>query len=866
MNPLSASSMADGTFTVRDGGGHRDSGSTSGQAILAAFIPTFITAVVYIAIFVGIRNRYQKIYAPRTFLGTVPAKDRTPQERVSGGHWFRDFRQLPDRFVLQHNSMDAYLYLRFLKAIIGICVVGCCLTWPILFPIHATGGGKATQLDRLTTGNIVRKGHWWAHVAVAWVFFLGIVAFIAWERLRLIGIRQAYYLSDEYASRLSSRTVLWVNAPRDACQPENMQKCFGEDATKLWAVRDTGDLESLIEKRNGAAYALERAELDLIIQAVKLHKDKGQLALANGANGGSDLESQHPVPRRKRPTQRETPLVGKKVDAIDKSRTTVGELAERIDARRVAPSRNVPEHSAVFVAFNSQPAAHRAYQEISFQPRIPMQDRFLAVQPKEVLWHNLAKPVTERLSKASLALTFVIVFTIFFSIPVGLIGTISNVEKLAETVSWLSWVNNLPPVLLGLLTGLLPPFLVSYFVSYVPKLFRHIAKLSGEPTTPQAELKTQAWYFAFQVFQVFLVTTTASGALPVVKQIAQNPASAPTLLAESLPKASNFYLTYFILQGTASAASNVLNYSDLFQYLFDDYMAKTPREKYSVHAQMKGTPWASWLPKFTNLLVIAIAYSCIAPLVVGFAAVGISMYYLSYRYNLLYVILTKVDTKGEAYKRALQQVPTGVYLAELCLIGLMSASGATAQTALMIVLLLLTAVINFILDRMLRPLELYLGVDIWQEMEVPLLAEEDGINPNDQQALHGASHSRRLGLIILPKPAPRVLSDFFDSIISAGRMQAQDWLSDSSAARGEDAEPMKDEEMEKVYLAPALTSKTPKLWIPSDSMGVAKREIEENKAAGITTTDEGAEIDEDGKMHWDHDFEQVPIFKKPTRI
>ncbi|KAK3646643.1 hypothetical protein LTR56_008407 [Elasticomyces elasticus] len=851
--------MANGAFFTQDGGGHRDSGSTSGQAILSAFIPTFITAVIYIAIFAGIRNKYSKIYAPRTFLGTVPFKDRTPQERADGGHWFRDFRQLPDRFVLQHNSLDAFLFLRFLKVIAGICVVGCCLTWPILSPVNATGGGDSTQLDRLTTGNIVTKSHWWAHVVIAWVFFLGIIAFIAWERLRLIGTRQAYYLSDEYSSLLSSRTVLWMNAPREACLPENMEKYFGETAVKLWPVRDAGDLEQLVETRNGAAYALERAELDLIIKAVKLRKVNGR------ANGTSEVEGQHLVPPKQRPTQRETPLVGKKVDAVESNRSTTVELAERIDARRVAPSRNVPDESAVFVAFNSQPAAHRAYQQISFQPRLPMQDRFLAVRPKEVLWNNLARPKAERLSKASLALTFVVVFTIFFSIPVSLIGTISNIEKLAESVSWLSWVNDLPPVVLGLTTGLLPPFLVSYFVSYVPKLFRHIAKLSGEPTVPQAELKTQTWYFIFQVFQVFLVTTTASGAFPVVKQIFQNPASAPTLLAESLPKASNFYLTYFILQGTASAASNVINYSDLFQYLFDDYMAKTPREHYTIHAQMKGTPWASWFPKFANLLVIALAYSCIAPLVLGFAAVGISMYYFSYRYNFLYTKTTKVDTKGEAYKRALQQIPTGVYLAELCLIGLMSASGATVQTGLMIVLLVLTAVINFLLDRMLKPLELYLGVDIWQKLEVPLLAEEDNIDPNDEAALHAASHARRLGLKVLPNPAPRILSDLFDGIISAARRQAQDWLTDPTA-RGEDAEPLKDDEMENVYLAPAFTSKTPKLWIAGDPVGVAKQEIEADKAAGITTTDEAAEIDEDGQLHWDHDFDHIPVHKKPARI
>ena len=297
-------------------------------------------------------------------------------------------------------------------------------------------------------------------------------------------------------------------------------------------------------------------------------------------------------------------------------------------------------------------------------------------------------PLPTRLSKASFALVFVIVFTIFFSIPVGLLGTISNVKYLADNVSWLSWLSDLPPVILSLLEGLLPPFLVSYFVSYVPKLFRHIAKLSGEPTTSQAELKTQAWYFAFQVFQIFLVTTFSSGAASVVQEIVRAPDSAPTLLAQSLPTASNFYLTYFILQGTASAASNILNYSDLFSYLFSEYyMDKTPREKFNTYAQMKGTPWASWYPKFTTFLVIAIAYSCIAPLVLGFAAVGLFFYYLSYKYNMIYVIQTKVDTKGEAYKRALQHIPTGIYIAELCLIGLFGLRKAGAQTALMVVLL-----------------------------------------------------------------------------------------------------------------------------------------------------------------------------------
>lgn len=839
---------------------HRGDDSTSGTDVLAAFIPTAVTAIIYVGIFAAIRQNHRNIYAPRTFLGSVPEKDRTPASSPGGGHWTRDFRNLTDRFVLQHNSLDAFLYLRFLRFIIYICLFGCCLTWPILMPIHALGGGNAKQLDKISFSNIAKNNLLWGHVAVAWVFFGGIIALVATERLRLIGIRQAYYLNDEYAARLSARTVLYMNAPNEACQPENLEQFFGKDAERCWPVKDTSDLDDLIQQRHTSALTLESAEFDLILKGCKLKKQGP--AAANGEDGHGA------VPRHHRPTKRQPPVIGSKVDSIDTTRQMVVDLTEKVDERRQAPSNVTLEQSAVFVAFSDQGAAHRAYQEVTFQPRYPIQDRYLNVQPKEVLWKNLTMPVSMRMSKASLALVFVIVFTIFFSIPVGVIGTISNVKYLANEVSWLNWLLKLPDWVVGLISGLLPPFLVSWFVSYVPKLFRHIAKLSGEPTTPQAELKTQAWYFSFQVVQVFLITTLSSGTAAVVEQIIKDPSSAPDLLAEGLPKASNFYLTYFILQGTASAASNLLRYDDLLEYLFyEHYWDKTPREKFGTYAQMKGTPWASWMPKFTNLLVIAIAYSCLAPLVLGFAVIGIFMYYLSYRYNLLYVIQTKVDTRGEAYKRALQQVPTGVYIAEICLIGLMGARKAAAQTVLMVVLLVLTAVVNLLLDRMFNPLEIYLGVDKWQAQEVPLLADEDGIDYDDQDALHAASHGRRTGLNVLPGSAPRVISDHVDSVISSAREQVRGWLHDPSAARSEgDIAQLSEEDLEKVFLAPALTSKTPKLWIPKDGAGVSQQEIQTDKAAGITTTDEGAEIDENGKVQWDHRFENVPIFSKPKAI
>lgn len=845
--------------------GKLDTGPSSGGKILAAFIPTFIVALGYFAVFIVVRNWFRVFYAPRTFLGTVDEKDRTPVSDLAKGSWFRDFKELTDVFILQHNSLDAYLYLRFLRFIIWICFLASCLTFLVLLPVNATGGGSAQELDRITFSNINKNGHIWAHVVVAWVLFIGILLLIAWERLQLIGIRQACYLREAHAKTLSARTVLFLNVPKEYLDPENLHEAFGRDAERSWPVKDPKDLEALVKQRNDQAFKLERSQFDLIVTEVK--RRAGKLWRLNGRTDAA-VEEQTPVPRHRRPTKRDPPIFGVKLDRIETEREKLREIVDQIEQCRSQHNDDLPDHSGVFVTFSTQQAAHIAFQEISFQHHIPLSDRFLAVQPKEVNWANVTRHAPERVYRALLALAFVIAFNIFFAIPVGILGSLSNAKELANRYEWLSWLNDLPAPILDLLTGLVPPAVTSWFTSYVPKLYRrYIAPLSGEVTVPQAELKSQAWYFTFQVLQVFLVTTFASGAASVVSKIAEDPSKAPDLLAANLPKASNFYLTYIILQGTTAAANNLLNYSDLLEYLFYEYIwDKTPREKFGTYAQMKGTPWGTWYPKFTNLFVIAIAYSCIAPLVTGFATIGIFFYYLSYRYGLLYVRQTKIDTKGEAYKRALQHMPTGTYFAELGLIGLFSARRAAGQAAAMIALLVVTAVANLLLDRMLRPLELYLGRDKWEQQEVPLLAEEDGVDPDDQAGLHAASHGRRLGLKHLPNPIPRWLSDLFDGFISSARKKTEAHLDDATTHGDTSiAEELSEEDIAKAYVNPIFTSKTPKLWIPRDKLGISKEEIKQNEATGFPTTDEGAEIDEHGKLIWDHRFENVPIYSKPKR-
>jgi calcium permeable stress-gated cation channel len=90
--------------------------------------------------------------------------------------WVKDYRAMPDAQALRHQSLDAYLYIRFFKIVVAICSVGCCITWPVLFPVNITGGGTESQLSQLTLSNISdgNTNRLYAHAACAWLF-LGLV-------------------------------------------------------------------------------------------------------------------------------------------------------------------------------------------------------------------------------------------------------------------------------------------------------------------------------------------------------------------------------------------------------------------------------------------------------------------------------------------------------------------------------------------------------------------------------------------------------------------------------------------------------------------------------------------------------------------
>ncbi len=399
-------------------------------------------------------------------------------------NWIGTFWKIPDIYALQHQSLDAYLYLRYMRMTVIITFVGCCITWPVLFPVNITGGGGQTELDLLSYSNIdsstsAGRSRYYAHVFTAWIFYGFVMYLIFRECVFYINLRQAFLLSPMYSQRISSRTVLFTSVPTPYLNEARLRKVFGPSVKHIWIMGDTKDLDKLVEERDKAAFKLEKSEVKLIklvnkerLAAIKKGATDEQMPAAADAEPGS-VAARWIAPK-KRPTHRTglLGLVGKKVDSIDWCRTELARLIPEVEAAQAKyRAGDAKQINGVFIEFRTQGEAESAYQVLAHHEGLQMSPRHIGITPGDVVWHSLQIPWWQKVLRRYAVLAFITALIIFWAIPVAAVGIISNVNYL-KTISFLTWLNSIPQAIMGLITGLLPSVALSILMSLVPVIMR----------------------------------------------------------------------------------------------------------------------------------------------------------------------------------------------------------------------------------------------------------------------------------------------------------------------------------------------------------------------------------------------------------
>ncbi|CAI6332692.1 unnamed protein product [Periconia digitata] len=415
------------------------------------------------------------------------------------------------------------------------------------------------------------------------------------------------------------------------------------------------------------------------------------------------------------------PLIGKKVDTIYYCRKELARLNHEIAIDQADLDR-FPLMNSAFIQFNHQVAAHMACQSLSHHIPRQMSPRTVEVNPNDVLWDNLTMSWWMRYIRMFSVIVLIVGLIILWGIPVTFTGALSQIRSLTDDVKWLEWVADLPGWFINFIQGVLPPLCLAILFALLPIVLRFLAELTGTTTAGERELLVQNFYFAFVFIQLFLVVSISAGIISTLETLLNDPISIPQTLAKDLPRAANYFFSYMILQALSISSGTLLQVGPVLLLLVSRFLDTTPRQKVSRVLSRPGINWGNMIPVYTNFGAIGLIYSIISPLIMIMMLITFSLFWLTYRYQMIYVSYAKAETNGLIYPKAINQLFTGLYFLELVLVGLFllqeGPDGGRAclpHAIIMIVTGAFTVLFQMLLNRAFGPLFTYLPITFEDE-------------------------------------------------------------------------------------------------------------------------------------------------------
>ena len=474
--------------------------------------------------------------------------------------------------------------------------------------LHGNKTDNGVQgLDRLSWSNVglTQNGFYWANLAL----ILGIASFLS------VTIYSELFIYVRYRQRsllrgscsFHARTILLTGIPESLRSIESLTQLFAiffEGVETVILNRDISKLAKLLKRRRKTLAVLEAAETRLLRKALK----------AKLTNASQDDERSTVVPRRylrrqDRPTTRlpilsrlpSLPLLGRKVDIIEHSRHQLAKMNEDFESEQACFFSQRSLDSA-FVQFRSQIAAHLASQILIHSNFKSFRVRCVGVAPEDIIWGNVPLRWPSANVRRVLVMLSMFVAIVGWAFPVAFSGFLSQVAY-AHTF-WPRFRNVSAP-LAGLVLGVLPQMMLTILLILIPFLIRFLAEQQGFLTVQDLEMAIQRYYFTFLFVQIFLTVSVSASATTIINDAYHGLDFIPLVLASNLPKTSNYFFSYILIQGLSISANQFAQLLGLFRRIYwNSKRDKSPRQQWERKRAAFDIQWGTLYPVFTNLACI----------------------------------------------------------------------------------------------------------------------------------------------------------------------------------------------------------------------------------------------------------------------
>ncbi|KAG1457603.1 hypothetical protein G6F55_005827 [Rhizopus delemar] len=536
---------------------------------------------------------------------------------------------------------------------------------------------------------------YWSPFAATYLYSILIAFFMYRASCDYIEMRQHWFRLPE--NEVSMKSLIVSPVPKEMRSDEKFRSWVESTYHLDYPIKETmigyqsSKLTELFENHKEAVHRLEST-------------------LAAYLSDGKNTET------KKRPMVRVGGILccgGRKVDAIDYYTKQVGELEQEIKALRGGQEGKAKAAPYGWVSFDRIEWAHateRALLKTESHVR-------LSPTPQDLIWPNLPLDDKTRKAKRWIGRMIYCVFVFAWMIPMSALSATSNLINLIRMIPNSSNFIDNHQILMGVIQSYFTPVIMAIFFYLLPILFRFLSKQQGYWTQTTLDRKVLVKLYIFFIINNLLVFTLTSmfiGIYGHIKAIVENNASDDTSftdyvmqLAKNISQVSNFWINYVCLHSLGLTMELAMILPLITITLRKFFTRPSPAEL----RELARPPEFDY-PKSYNLLLffftVSLLYSAMSPLILPFAFLYFAVASMVYKYLLVYVYETRMESGGKIWPVLFQTIMSSTVLFQCIMILVLAFKGGHLQAYILIPLPFFTLAYQYFYHRRMLALGSYL--------------------------------------------------------------------------------------------------------------------------------------------------------------
>ncbi|KAI8605782.1 hypothetical protein EDD21DRAFT_299069, partial [Dissophora ornata] len=361
---------------------------------------------------------------------------------------------------------------------------------------------------------------------------------------------------------------------------------------------------------------------------------------------------------------------GSRIDSIDYFLKKYNRLDRKVEELRDGSLR-YKSTSFGFVTFR-----HHLSAQLCAQSKIDSRPQglsvCLAMEPRDVLWSNLTASFRNRFTRSIAVNLSIWVLIVFWIFPTSSFLLLTSLGPLSERFTFLKPILEASPLIQSLLQNVLPIVFVTVFLALAPVIILAISKQELPVSHSALEGKVLRRYYHFIIFNVLFVFMIGTAVLKSIITLIQKPTNIFTLLAESLPSGSTFFVFYIVFNTCTHFLELAQVWAQLVIHIFVTArkLTRTPRS-----LQRATEPWCFqyyyYYPQNILAFVITLIYSIISPLILVAAVFFFGSALLIFKYQFAYCYIRKYENSGRYFRHVFQYTSDGLIIFQVTMIGVL---------------------------------------------------------------------------------------------------------------------------------------------------------------------------------------------------